>query len=237
MIVAIHQPHYLPWLRYVEKIARSDTFVLLDDAQYTKNGWQNRTRIKTAQGWTYLTVPVQDAFGKPIVRVGINNQQRWRAKHWMALVTNYSRAPHFRRYRGILEPLYERPWEALCEWNVATLGAILGALGIRTRLVRSSQLGVPGKGTERVVAICRALGATVYLTGDYAASNHLDADQFAPWGIEVRPQLWACPAYRQQYPGAGFIPDLSIVDLLFNEGEASLEVLTRRRPAAPATRA
>lgn len=232
MIIAVHQPHYLPWLRYVEKIARSDVFVLLDDVQYTKNGWQNRTRIKDAGGWMYLTVPVLGAFGKPITDVRINTQTRWRAKHWTALETNYARAPHFRRYRDLLRPLYERPWEGLCDWNLATLEALLRALGIRTRFVRSSHLGICGRGTERIVAICRALGAAAYLTGDYAASRHLDVDQFAPAGIEVQRQGWQCPPYPQQHASAGFVPDLSIVDLLFNAGDESLAVLTRRgRPA------
>jgi hypothetical protein len=232
VIVAAHQPHYLPWLRYVEKIARSDVFVLLDDVQYTKNGWQNRTRIKGAGGWMYLTVPVLGAFGKPIVDVRINTQTRWRAKHWMAFETNYARAPHFCRYRDLLQPLYERPWDRLCDWNLATLEALVRALGIRTRLVRSSHLGIPGRGTERIVAICRALGAAAYLTGDYAASRHLDAGQFAPAGIEVRRQGWQCPTYPQQHARAGFVPDLSIVDLLFNAGDESLAVLARRgRPS------
>jgi hypothetical protein len=235
MIVAIHQPHYLPWLRYVQKIARSDVFVLLDDAQYTKNGWQNRTRIKSAQGWMYLTVPVLGAFEKPIGEVRINNQERWRAKHWMALCTNYSKAPYFRQYRDVLEPLYQTAWDGLCEWNLATLSAVLTALGIRARLVRSSQLGVAGGGTERIVSICRALGATAYLSGDFAATNHLEADQFASSGIEVRLQGWHCPSYRQQYLAAGFIPDLSIVDLLFNEGEKALTALTDRAAPPPAT--
>jgi hypothetical protein len=226
VIVGIHQPHYLPWLRYVQKIARSDVFVLLDDVQFTKNGWQNRTKIKSAQGWMYLTVPVLDAFGKPIKDVAINNQQRWRAKHWQALQTNYARAPYFDRYRELLQPLYEQPWDSVCECSIAALGIVLSALGIGTRLVRSSELGVPGGGTERVIAICRALGATSYLTGDYAATNHLEVAAFAPHGIEIEPQRWQAPLYRQQFSSVPFIPDLSIVDLLFNEGDRSLAVLT-----------
>jgi len=228
VIVGIHQPHYLPWLRYVEKIARSDVFVLLDDVQFTKNGWQNRTRIKNAQGWMYLTIPVLDAFGKPINEVAINNQQRWRAKHWQALQTNYARAPYFERYRELLRPLYDQAWESLCECSIHALRVLLPAIGIHTPLVRSSELGAAGSGTERVIELCRTLGATAYLTGDYAATNHLDVATFASSGIDVQPQRWQAPVYRQQFPAVPFIPDLSIVDLLFNEGERSLSVLSRR---------
>lgn len=229
MIVAIHQPHYLPWLRYVDKIARSDVLVLLDDVQYTKNGWQNRSKIKCAQGWMYLTVPVVDAFGKRLAEVRINNQTRWRAKHWAALCTNYARAPFFARYRGVLEAAHQREWEVLHELNVYILELLLSAMGIRTRLVRSSALGVPGMATGRLVDICSTLGATTYLSGDYAAGNHLEVEAFRERGIEVQLQGWQCVDYHQLYPQRGFIPDLSILDLLFNEGERSLEILGRCR--------
>ena len=185
MIVAIHQPHYLPWLRYVDKIARSDIFVLLDDAAYTKNGWQNRNKIKGGQGWMYVTVPVLDAYGKPIREVRINNQERWRAKHRAALCTNYARAPFFDRYGAHFDRIYAQEWETLHQLSVHMLETVLSLLGIRTRLLRSSALGVPGTATQRLVDICARLGATTYLTGDYAAENHLDTRLFRERGIEI----------------------------------------------------
>ena len=235
MIVAIHQPHYLPWLRYVDKIERSDVFVLLDDAAYTKNGWQNRNKIKCAQGWMYLTVPAVDAWGKSIREVHINNQERWRAKHWAALRMNYTRAPFFRRYGERFEEIYARQWETLDELCAHLLGLVLSLVGISTSIIRSSTLGVPGRSTERLVGICRLLGATTYLTGDYAATNHLEVHAFEEQGIEVQHQNWQCTAYRQQHTQVGFIPDLSFVDLLFNEGEESLSVLAscRREVLSP----
>lgn len=230
MIVAIHQPHYLPWLRYIDKIARSDVFVLLDDARYTKNsreGWQNRNKIKSAQGWMYLTVPALAPFGKPISEVRISKEERWRAKHWAALCINYARAPFFSRYRDLFEALYNREWEMLHELSILTIQLMLSALGIRTPLVRSSDLGVPGNGSERLADICVKLGARAYLSGDYAVGNHLDTRPFRERGIAVKLQGWQCQEYCQQYMRVGFIPDLSIVDLLFNEGERGLTVLER----------
>lgn len=229
MIVGIHQPHYLPWLRYIDKIARSDVFVLLDDADYTKNGWQNRNKVKCAQGWMYLTVPVRDAFGKPILDVQIDGGQRWRDKHLMALRTNYARAPFFGRYFAMFEAVYGRPWDSLVDLNMAILRDVLAAFEIRTRIVRSSELGVPGRRSDRLVDICRRLGATAYLTGDYAAGNHLDCGVFEAQGIELQYQGWRCASYTQQHAGAGFVPDLSIVDLLFNEGPDGRGVLQRSR--------
>src|SRR5437588_12831131 len=167
MIVGIHQPHYLPWLRYLDKIARSDVFVLLDTVQYTKNGWQNRNKIKSAHGWMYLTVPVLDAFGRPITEVRINNQTRWRDKHRAALVTNYSRAPFFGRYRELLEPIYRPQWELVHDLSVHALELFLSALGTRTPLVRSSTLGVFGTGTDLLPNICVQPGAIAYPTAAY----------------------------------------------------------------------
>ncbi|MCC2671731.1 MAG: WbqC-like family protein, partial [Armatimonadetes bacterium] len=80
MLVGIHQPHYLPWLRYFEKIARSDVFIVLDDVQYEKNGFQNRNKIKTAQGWTYLTAPVMKPTQRPLNEIELDNRSGWREK-------------------------------------------------------------------------------------------------------------------------------------------------------------
>src|SRR5579884_3120031 len=187
MKVAIHQPHYLPWLRYAAKLMLADVFVLLDDVQYTKNGWQNRNRIKHATGWMYLTVPVSAHHGDRICDVAIAGD-RWRGQHWRSLQSAYARSPYFRDHRAFFEDLY-------------------------------------GRRSERLVRICQRLGATEYLSGVYAAQNHLDAHAFRGSGVEVRVLEWTCPPYRQGHPAAGFIPDLSVVDLLFNEGPHSGEVL------------
>jgi hypothetical protein len=93
LIVAVHQPQYLPWLGYFDKIRRADIFSYLDCVQYKKNDWQNRNRIKTSQGWQWLTVPVRFQFPEKICEVKINQTVKWHKKHLQALVTNYRRAP------------------------------------------------------------------------------------------------------------------------------------------------
>ena len=93
MIVAVHQPQYLPWLGYFDKIDRADVFVLLDTVQFKKNEWQNRNRIKTAAGPQWLTVPVTYRFPQRIAEVGVNNRERWQHKQRQAIVSNYRKAP------------------------------------------------------------------------------------------------------------------------------------------------
>src|SRR2546426_8736365 len=98
MRIAIHQPQYLPWLGYLDKLDRTDVFVLLDTVQFKKNEWQNRNRISTAQGWQYLTVPVLDGFPQRLDQVRINNQADWRRKHQTSLETHYRKAPHYDQF-------------------------------------------------------------------------------------------------------------------------------------------
>lgn len=224
MIVAIHQPHYLPWLRYMAKAALADVFVLLDDVQYTKNGWQNRNRIKTANGWAYLTVPVHAHVTDRIVDVRVADG-RWRAQHWKSLQAAYGRAPYFRAHAAFFEGFYATSWERLVELNVASLEYLRSALGVRTPFVRASSLGVGGEGTERLVRMCKELGATVYLSGAYAAGNHLEAEAFRDSGVELAVMEWTCPVYRQCHPKVGFVADLSVVDLMLNEGDGAAGVL------------
>lgn len=233
MKVAIHQPHYLPWLRYAAKLLLADVFVLLDDVQYTKNGWQNRNRIKHAAGWMYLTVPVRARHGDRICDVAIADD-RWREQHWRSLQTAYARSPYFRDHRAFFEDLYLRRWERLADLNRAVVTYVRDILRPSTVLVEASRLGVEGKGSERLVRICQRLGATVYLSGAFAARNHLDAHAFAGSQVDLRVLEWTCPPYRQGHMRAGFIPDLSVVDLLYNEGPHSVEVLASGVRAAAA---
>ena len=110
MIVAIHQPQYLPWLGYFDKIRRADAFCFLDNVQYKKNDWQNRNRLKTAQGWQWLTVPVHYRYPQKISEVTINNAAKWKNKHLQALISNYSRAPFFKEISDIFEKAYSEHW-------------------------------------------------------------------------------------------------------------------------------
>lgn len=231
MILAAHQLHYLPWLRYFHKIACSDTFVILDNLQFNKNGWQNRNKIKTPEGANVLTVPVFQSFQQPLSEVRIDTKPPWRRKHWGALQSNYGRAPFFRDHEAFFREVYERPWERLNDLNEKILFYLLKALGIKTRVIRSSELKLKGEATERLVGICKELGAEVYLTGSYAAQIYLDPLPFEREGIKLLFQEFDSPPYPQLYPEAGFIPELSLVDLLFNSGPKSLEVLFQGSPS------
>jgi WbqC-like protein len=221
--VAIHQPHYLPWLGYLAKLDRADTFVYLDTVQYEKNGWQNRNRIKTPQGAQWLTVPVRHRFGQPIAEVEVAETEGWRRKHRQALATHYGGAPHFAAAWPALEALYATPWERLADLAVASTECLARLAGLHCPTLRASSLGpLPEEPTERLVAICRALGADTYLAGG-SGPGYMDLDRFARAGIAVLVQDYRHPQYPQRY--GPFVAQLAAVDLICNAGPESLAML------------
>lgn len=221
MVVGIHQLHYLPWLRYVEKIVHSDVFVVLDNIQFNKNGWQNRNRLKTAAGETLLTVPVRAHAGQTLDQVRIHNGVNWKRKHWRTLEQSYRKAGHFPDIAPFLEDVYTRDWEYLNDLNRYMLDHFLKILGVTTRVVYASELGAPGAATERLVNIIKAVGGDTYYTGAYALDTYLDRGELERSGIKLRVQHWTPPVYPQLH--GDFVSDLSIVDLLMNCGDRALQ--------------
>lgn len=231
MILSAHQPHYLPWLRYFDKIAQSNCFVLLDDLQYNKGGFQNRNFIKGPNGRVRLTVPVKHKHKQLLADVKIAYHQWWGEKHIQSLKTCYGKAPFFPHYRTFFEELYSISWESLNQLNEQMLRFFLSNFAITTRIVRSSELKLKEKtndnisGTDRLILLAKELGADAYLAGAYGMETYLDVRKMEEAGIQVLVQRWKCPRYCQQFPEIGFHEDLSIIDLMFNEGPNSLNVL------------
>lgn len=224
MLVAIHQLHYLPWLRYFEKISRSDVFVVLDDVQFTKNGWQNRNKVKASSGTVRLTVPVHATSGVTLDQIRIDNGTNWPRKHLRTLEFAYRKAHHFAAYAAFLENTYSMAWESLSALNRHMLEFFVQSLGIDTRIVYSSDLDVSGEATERLVNLIQAVGGDTYYTGTFAVGEYLDTGAMKDAGIAMKLQQWRCPMYPQLH--YDFIPDLSIVDLLMNCGPRSLALLS-----------
>lgn len=223
-IIGILQPGYLPWLGFFDQLARADVFVFYDDVQYDKGGWRNRNRIKTPQGPQWLTVPVLTRGEQfPAVRdVRINPQEPWAVKHCKTLRQQYSKAPFIDAYAPSLFELLKQPWERLCELDIACIDWLAKAFDIRTPCVRSSELGVSGGRTSRLIEIIHLLGGDIFYEGA-AGKNYIDPNEFRAHGIEVFFQEYVHPIYPQLH--GEFISHLSAVDLLFNMGPDSRDVL------------
>jgi hypothetical protein len=227
--VVVLQPSYLPWLGYFDQMRRADVFVHYDDVQYDRDGWRNRNRIRTRQGWQWLSVPVRlgGRFGQSVSEVEVDNRSLWSRKHLMSIEQSYARARHLADYLPRLAAVLSRPWAKLVDLNLALTAELADMLGLRPAVRRSSELGVPGSRCERLVAICRAVGADHYLTGD-AAKDYLDEELFARAGIRVEYQQYQHPVYPQLH--GDFVSHLSVVDLLCNCGPESLAILKGRNP-------
>lgn len=222
-LVAIHQPHYLPWLRYFEKIARADVFIVLDNIQFNKNGWQNRNRVKTAQGAQLLSVPVGHGHTQQLDEVRIAGDGRWARKHARTLTQAYAKAPYFETHWPRFEAVYQTPWDSLNTLNRRMLEMQLDAARIDTQIVYASDLAVPGEATERLINLVRAVDGDHYYSGAYALQVYLDADALAGAGIGLVLQEWHTPPYPQLH--GEFVPDLAFADLLFNTGPGALDIL------------
>ena len=223
MKVAIHQPHYLPWLGYLAKWAEADLFVFLDTVQYEKNGWQNRNRIKTASGPQWLTVPVRARLGTSIAEVAIDADQPWARRHVRAIELAYGRAESWARHAESLRAFYTEPWRELVALAVANARWLANAVGIVTPSRLASELPVTATDpTERLVEVCRTVGATTYLAGRDGV-QYIDLKRFRQAGIEVRAQAYEHPVYPQLH--GGFVPFLSGLDLLLTNGADALTVL------------
>lgn len=224
------QPTYLPWIGYFDLMDQADCFVLLDTVQFERQSWQQRNRIKTAQGAEWLTVPIVREFPQRIAAVRINAATDWASKHWRTIEQNYRRAPFWNRYAGALETMYSARWEKLVELNSTLIEWLKNALHISTPLVRASELAVSGQRESLLVNLCEYLRADVYLSPLGSAVYLTNQEPFTAKGICVEFQHYEHPVYRQLYPP--FVSHLSALDLLLNEGEASLSILRSGRRAA-----
>jgi hypothetical protein len=223
MIVAVHQPQYLPWLGYFDKIDKADIFVLLDTVQFKKNEWQNRNKIKTAQGWRWLTVPVTYKYPQLINEVMINNRVNWQHKHRQALLSNYKKAPYYDDIEDKLRDILSSSWEYISELNIEALKRLVAVLGIDTEIYVASELGAfPEDPDERLVAITKHFDAGMYLAG-IGGKGYMNLDTYKKSGVEVIFQDFKHPVYGQLF--GEFEPFMSIVDLIFNHGDKSLTIL------------
>jgi hypothetical protein len=220
MIVGIHQPNYLPYLGFFDKMKRSDIFVIYDDAQFNKEDFQQRNKIKIYQGWKWLNVPVLKEY-IPIKDIKIRNELtlknvKWSNAHLRDIHDNYKNAPYYEKYKNDFETIYNTNYARLIDLNMDIIKILMKAFDIKTKLVFSSDLGFSSKSTERLVEIVEAVEGDIYLSGSMGR-NYLDLSLFDRRDIKVEFQDFKHPIYRQCYEN--FIPNMSAIDALFNAGE------------------
>jgi hypothetical protein len=225
MKVAIHQPQFFPYPGFFHKLSAADAFVIMDDVQYDKR-FTNRNRILAPQGPTWLTVPIDKAekFSSNMT-VEVNNVVPWRAEHWKKLTYSYKNSPFFHLYREYFEDLYRREHRLLFDLDLETTKAVMRWLEIDIPVVRESELGVTGEGTERLVKVCMAMGADTYVSGA-GGKNYMDEGLFRQHGLTLEYQTHEPAPYPQRFVSQ-FVPNLSILDMLFSIGPESRKLVGR----------
>ena len=237
MILAAHQPSYLPWLGYLDKMAKADVFVVMDDLQYEEQNFQNRNRVKLADGPAWLTVPLvrgtqADRICDKRIQNGGSPKEHWARRTWRTIEIHYGKAPAFARYRDELADLWARPWERLVDLDLHVLELARRWFGIGVPVLHSSSLELVGQKTERIIDMCRKVGARVYLSGRGGSTGYLDVELLRAAGITVMWQAFTHPVYPQRYSGLGFVPNLAFLDLLLNCGPESRSILQHGGMAA-----
>ena len=230
MLVAVHQPHYIPWLGYLDRMIKADVFVILDHVQFERRNFQNRTTILLEGEGKLLTVPVVQVSQKEtILEKAVDNSEtgsrQWGPNHFKTLKYAYRKAPFFEQYAPRLQEILEGRWEKLVDLDLAMLDFVREAFEVTTPLVRSSQMKVEGARSELLLNICREIGAgSTFLGGLGGSRGYLNLEAFAAAGIGVQWQQFKHPTYTQ-CSGTQFVPGLMSLDALFNLGPAARDLL------------
>jgi hypothetical protein len=229
MKVAVMQPTYLPWMGYFDLMDQVDTFVLLDDVQFSKQSWQQRNRIKTAQGLTWLSVPVltKGRNGQRISDVQTSDQH-FVTKHVKSIEQSYCNAPGFADFMPAIKAAYDANQHSLLALNHALINCVRDALGIETPVLSSTDIEVRDERRYRVADICQSLGATTYISPLGALSYLVeDSGAFEEVGIGLCFHRYDHPTYAQPYPP--FTASAAAIDLVFNTGPQALSTLRSGR--------
>jgi hypothetical protein len=223
--VIITQSNYIPWKGYFDNINSVDAIVLYDDVQFTRRDWRNRNRIQGAGEARWLTIPV-NVKGKyhQTIRETTVSDLNWNLNHFSNLKHTYSKAPFWKENHDWLWDLYlNTPKDNLSEINRYFLLGISEKLGIKTAFLDSQEFSMDGDKTERLVNICRELGAKKYFSGP-AAQAYMDEELFENHDISVHYFDYSgYPEYPQL--GSKFRHDVTIFDLILNTGEKCRDYL------------
>lgn len=223
--IAILQSNYIPWKGVFDMINMVDEFVFLEDVDYTKRDWRNRNRIPTANGELWLTVPVKKTKrGTKIKDILICNETDWQRKHYLTIESIYKKAPFYKEYEYLLDDIYlDHKWNSLSDLNIYITKIIVKALGIEKSFVNSADLNTQGIKDNKLIEICKSLGATHYLSGP-AAKDYIENEKFKKANIGLSYIKYdAYPEYKQLY--GVFNHYVSVIDVLFNCGHKATDYI------------
>jgi hypothetical protein len=209
------QPTYLPWISFFKRFLNCDYFVLLDDADYSKNSNHNRNNIKINDTKVLLTVPIHYKIKLPINQIKIDNSKDWKKKHYKSIVQAYCKSKFFIDFQDELEQIYKKEWHSLYQLNLELINFFKIYFNIKNKIYLSSKLNVLGRGNERLVNICKYFNAN-YFVVKKETENYHPKKYFNNHGIDFKYHENTHKKYQQL--GNIFIQDLSILDYAANNG-------------------
>ncbi|MFZ2498674.1 WbqC family protein [Methanosarcina sp.] len=226
MKACIHQPNYLPYIGFFNKIKNTEVYVLFDIAQYEKNKFCNRNQIRTENGSMYLTIPVlsKDCYLKRMCDVKLPPNSKWMKKHWKAIEANYAKSEYFDSYKDPIEKLYQTNFTSLVDFNEEIIKFLINEFCLESTIIKSTDLNLDQnlKSTDLLINILKEINAASYLSGS-SGKNYLNELTFKKEGIKLEYQHFTHPVYKQRFNG--FVENMAAFDLLFNIGEKSKQMI------------
>ncbi|UCB56974.1 MAG: WbqC family protein [Candidatus Omnitrophota bacterium] len=218
--IAIQQPEHLPWVGFFDKMGKCDEYIFLDNVQFKKRYFENRNKIRTREGWQWITVPVKTKgrYFQRINEVDIENTENWRRNYLKSIEFNYQKSKYFNPYFKNLNEIINRKYALLTELNIGLIEWIRECLNIKTPIKMVSQIrNYTERGSELILAICKDMNADKYISGP-DGRNYLDLDRFKRENIKLVFHDFKHPEYSQAY--SPFVPFMSTIDFLFNAGRS-----------------
>ena len=222
MKIAIHQPHYFPWLGYFDKMAKTDAFILLDEVQLEKNSLMLKNRVLDKNGGSkYITISAETKgyLDMQYCQILTKDVKGWTSRQMNALGDYYRKAAYSAEILPLLEEFFKNDFPTVCQWTCASIEWMRALLDIKTPLIRQSEIEYDRtyKRSDLVYALCKATGSDIYLSGRGASMEYLDREKFTENGVRIVFQDFQHPVYPQ-CNSAEFIPGISMLDMLFNCG-------------------
>jgi hypothetical protein len=200
--------HYLPGLWYFYYLLNSEKVIVDGHEHYVKQSYRNRTQILSANGKLDLIIPVIHKNNQPVEEVRISYSEKWQRNHWRAIYSAYRGSPYFSFFEDDLKIFYEEEFELLMDYNTRLLEAILKILRLKKEIAFTSSFE---KNPENVIDLREKIHPKLSFNEDVEAAKILAQPYYQTFGTKF-----------------GFVPNLGILDLLFNKGKEALDYLEKK---------